>query len=798
MEESTTKIIDIRVDNEKAIKGITDYNAKIEELNNRQKELKKMYQDGSISQKDYYSEMAKTKAATTEYKNVVRELEKQLSNNIKTTQQKEGSLKSLRAQLSNTTKAYDELSRAERNGAEGAELQEKINRITAELKGAEEETGRFYRNVGNYENAMKAAFGNNALVQGIGNVKGGIVGVKTAMDATSKTPLLAIVTLLVSIFQKLFSSAGKNEEQMVKLNRVMQPLNVVMDVFTTIIEGAADILLSISSVVVDVVTKFTDWIGVTENMNAKTKEYIELERAKADLIKQTRTANEEAAKTEQSVSELRAKIAQKDKYSVQERKAMLEEVINKEKAVAETKRLLAEENLRILEEEGERTKNSAEFEEKLSQARIAVTKATTDYNNKTRELNGQLAEMNNAEEAAAKAAKEKVVKAAQEKAKAKADAIKDAQEKEREALRNAEDAMIAILSEGLMKQQELINVQYDRQIEDLKRKLATEKNLTEAAKKAINQSILSLEIQKNQELQKVTLEQSKKDADKRAADQVKSLAELKLHWENIINEAALNGQSTLQLELDRRKAELDALQQMEGESDAAFKAQQLAAQQAYVDAKADIVQKEVEIEQAKAMAIGSLAGELSSLLGAIGEGNKGLAKLSQILAIAEVAIAQGVAIANAVRTATKSSATWIDMLAAISVSVGAVTTVMSTATKSIKSAKFATGGVFEGSGYVSGSGTATSDSINARLSNGESVMTAQATSMFAPILSAFNQAGGGVPINVVQSGNQVMGEDMLARAFARGVAALPSPVVSIVEINNANRRVGVLENLGSI
>lgn len=50
---------------------------------------------------------------------------------------------------------------------------------------------------------------------------------------------------------------------------------------------------------------------------------------------------------------------------------------------------------------------------------------------------------------------------------------------------------------------------------------------------------------------------------------------------------------------------------------------------------------------------------------------------------------------------------------------------------------FATGG------YVSGAGTGKSDSIPARLSNGESVINAKSTAMFRPLLSDLNVAGGG-------------------------------------------------------
>lgn len=104
---------------------------------------------------------------------------------------------------------------------------------------------------------------------------------------------------------------------------------------------------------------------------------------------------------------------------------------------------------------------------------------------------------------------------------------------------------------------------------------------------------------------------------------------------------------------------------------------------------------------------------------------------------------------------------------------------------------------FSTGGYVQGSGTGTSDSIPARLSNGESVMTAKATSMFSPILSAFNQLGGGLPI-VVNNGGSNIGMDMLAAAVARGYQMAPQPVVSVEEINRTQRRVQTIENIGRI
>ena len=66
----------------------------------------------------------------------------------------------------------------------------------------------------------------------------------------------------------------------------------------------------------------------------------------------------------------------------------------------------------------------------------------------------------------------------------------------------------------------------------------------------------------------------------------------------------------------------------------------------------------------------------------------------------------------------------------------------------IDSQQFAKGGVAtyvsDGQGaYIRGPGTSQSDSINARISNGESILTAKATDMFYDQLSAMNVAGGG-------------------------------------------------------
>ena len=148
------RILSIKVKYGDAIAGILEYQKKLDELKETQKRLKEEVKAGTIGELEYRAALAQNKAEMKEAQESIRVLEKETRNNLKTQKENEGSLKSLRAELSNSTKAYDEMSRAEREGAKGQELREHINAVTLQLKEAEAETQRFYRNVGNYEKSV--------------------------------------------------------------------------------------------------------------------------------------------------------------------------------------------------------------------------------------------------------------------------------------------------------------------------------------------------------------------------------------------------------------------------------------------------------------------------------------------------------------------------------------------------------------------------------------------------------------------------------------------------------------------
>ena len=155
MADERVKIIDIQVKYQQAVDALAKFRSSLAEAKKYQADLKKELKDGTITQEQYDRSMEASNVYIRQQTEQMRTLAKQVNNQIKVTYEQEGSLKQLRAELSNATAKWDAMSRAERESAKGKDLKDHINQITTELKAAEEETQRFYRNVGNYKSATE-------------------------------------------------------------------------------------------------------------------------------------------------------------------------------------------------------------------------------------------------------------------------------------------------------------------------------------------------------------------------------------------------------------------------------------------------------------------------------------------------------------------------------------------------------------------------------------------------------------------------------------------------------------------
>lgn len=869
------RILSIRVENQSAITAIQQYRTKIDEVRQSEKEWKKELDDGIITQKEYDERVTASTQIVNEYNQNIRVLNKEIRNNIKENEEQEGSLTQLRAQLSNLTKEYDKLSREEREtGEQGKKLRDSINSTTTEIKKAEEETQRYYRNVGNYENAILSALGaNNKYVQGLQMIadvsKGGlsnalnvaknaVAGFGKQLLALMMNPIVALLAAIAAAVMLVSKAISSSEENTQKWNAILAPFQRILNGVLKVIQDVVGAILSW----VQAGGKLVGWLmtmmeklpiigNMLKGINDELRESIAIATADAELAKRRRNMTIQDAKDRREIDRLRKQAAQDSAKDRQAQADALKKIDDLEKGIAQRHVQYAIADYTNYKKKVEQTQSTAEELDMLAQKEAAIYTAQGEYYQKTTKTARQLASAENALQKQYTATGNAGVDAAQR--------VEEAKRRELEAVRSAEDVLLQLIKDRRVQETERIRIEYERRIEDLKRTLATEKNLTVTARAAINAEIVATEKLLQQELdrlnderltadlqreqQRITLlleatkdsyikqrelkmqelelseqlalEAAAKEIQDEEAMQEMLLAitlqyqqkrrEVEAEYDRAANEAQIeainndyaqriaavrdNELAAAELLMQQKQELLEQAHQLEGESIEQFNARKLQLEQDYLDAKAQLREKEFAIEKAKAEGIASILGGLSKVYEAFGEENTALAQAAKVLALGEIAVNTGVAIAQGVKQA--QSVPYPANIAAVATTVATVLANIATAIKTVKSAKFAQGG------YVQGAGTGTSDSIAARLSNGESVINANATAMFSPLLSAFNQLGGGAPI-IVGSPQQAIGEDMLAAAVAKGMQSAPRPVVSVEDINRVSGQVEVIERLASV
>ena len=138
------------------------------------------------------------------------------------------------------------------------QIGDKIKSINDELKKMDASQGNFQRNVGNYANSIKDAFGDmsknvDVFRKSLGAVGSGLNGMKDGLEGISKSPAVATFGILVSVAIKLADELKDNETAMAGLKKAMAALQPVMDFLSGIIEKLATYLA-------DVIVKVTEFV----------------------------------------------------------------------------------------------------------------------------------------------------------------------------------------------------------------------------------------------------------------------------------------------------------------------------------------------------------------------------------------------------------------------------------------------------------------------------------------------------------------------------------------------------------
>ena len=755
--ENLEKILEIKVDVGQAIQGIANLNKIIDEQRAYQKalreEIKRMTEaEGENSdavielQNAYVLSQQKVK----DYQSQVAGLSKTVQNQLKIEREQIGSNTQLRAQLSNLTKAYDELSKEEREAAQGVELKNKINEVTDALKNSEEATQRYYRNVGNYENAIKNSLGLNSkfgqTLQNVAEVTRNGVGpaLKETATATANvgkqmlkllaSPIVAILAAVALAVMAVVKGIKSSEENTAKLSKVTAAFRPVLDVITKGFQAFASVVLDVVGWIGKLTNGVMKWLEkaplIGDNIkaiNAENERYNKIAEDKYKLDQRNRDLEVESAKVARDVAELRTKAKDKEKYTDEERLTFVQEANKLEKQIADEKKAAAEERLRILQEETKATANTKEINDEIAKATAEVYRAETEYNTKIRELLEQENTIKNEIAAKDKARADEAKRLNDEKIKQQKEYNKTLED----AIRETEDMLIELISDSAVKEEELERTRYERQVKAIKDKqsLYTE-----------DQAIYQ---------------------------------EYALQLELAAQQHAVNMQ---QLSMEARMKEVEAAEE---------------AAEELKKIQEDLAAKEIELQKLKLSSYQSIAGSISSILEATAGDNKKRLKAAKIVALGEVALNQGIAIAQAVKAGGQYP--YPINLLTIATSVAGAVAALIPAFQAVNSVKLARGG------RVSGAGTSTSDSIPAMLSNGEFVVNAKATSMFPDLLETINNLGLGIAAPArAETVVQRRQEQMTQASLMAAIAAMPAPVVSVKEFTRVEGRVESLENLSRL
>ena len=301
------------------------------------------------------------------------------------------SIAGMRAQLSDLTKIYDNLSEAQRQSSQGLELQSNINDLTSQLKILEEETGRFQRNVGNYPEQI------TAIIPGISQLDGalGKLGLSFNGLATSGTkafsqignsfttlgkaflsnPVGIVLTGLVLVVTKLVDAFKKNDDAMTELQKAFT-------VFEPIIEGVNFLFDKLAEGIAFVIGGMADLgkavLSLIPGYEKSQKAAEGLVQAQDDLEEAEREYTINSARRNKEIARLRDEATENP--DVTKRMKALKEAQRLEEENLKEELKIAQERVRIREEQAKKEKDTSdETKNEIAKMRADMLKAEQTY-----------------------------------------------------------------------------------------------------------------------------------------------------------------------------------------------------------------------------------------------------------------------------------------------------------------------------------------------------------------------------------------------------------------------------------
>lgn len=802
-QDSIDKIINIRVKYSDLIKGMSESAKRIDTLNDRISELKSGLKGlkaarkaGTIDEEAYNEQAAQTTQELVANREEVKALQSamrlyshEIQDNIKEEKNLEGSVNGLRASIRNLTAEYNALSAADREGSVGNGIAERISKMQAQVSAAEQRLGNFRSNVGNYQSAFNGL--NVSVSQIVRELPSATMGANMFFLAISNNiPMLADEINKLRAANKQAMKEGKQGVPILKqLGSALFSWNSLISVGITLLTVYGKDIVS--------------WIG---NLFKGREAAMTMAEAQAEVNKQMA---ESSGSYGDQVAQLRALQLQWNQLG-DDLKAKTEFVKNNREAfdklgvaittVADADNLFIQNTDAFIEAMNLRAQANAanelatqkykdaliarqEAEEKIKKGKteayatggsstaggLQVSVFHREYTeDEKKEI---LAEAEALEAEASAFTQLTVARNADAKSILDRAGIKESEK----SSKSANDDPYADES-GVKKAERMMEGYYARSKQELQKWVDEQREI-----------IRKMGIDVMGDFEKI-LSQMDKDV---SAEFISQYNQKQSEYRNrILNAQATGGDEAAQNEtvaiLREQLAEFDsyaAAYRAMGDSAIEIDNRRLEMLIRLHDEMNKGAQKEAQSMQMSFQTAGDLAGALAGLAEEAGVG----APVVAVLGMAQAIASMGAALSKAFSTGNiwEGIAASITAIATITSVISQMKSLNSTAAEEGAKYHYARGGL------VTGPGTGTSDSIPARLSNGEAVMTARAVVDWGPVLSMMNVSSGGNAIPTRHLPEKSSGMRQMEQMFERVMRRLPNPVVTVRDINNGQRRVKV-------
>ena len=397
-------IIDVQVNTDEVQQKLSAAIKELADLKTKQSELTKTIKDGKDANGEQAKQFAENEAKIKSNQAAIKSLTAALQVNSRVTADNAGkidtqnmTLDEQRQLLGQLQKAYGGLTPEQKKSTEtGKLLSEQIDALNESVKEQEAEIGDHRRNVGNYTESIVQAFDQMGV---------GVGGFMNKLKAFFANPWAILVGAIVAAFKALVDAFKGSEDRMRELQTAFAPFEGVIN---TVKQGLDAFAKVVGGVVVEALGKMADgmqWLlekidafgeflgkdwNFSERVEANAQATKQIAAQEQELIDKKRAWVVEEAQINSQISDLRAKAAEKDKYTTDQRIAFMEQARDLELKAANTRKQIAQDELNIAKLYA---KDDAEAKDALAAAEAKVIEQTTNYNNKVRELNRTLSEL---------------------------------------------------------------------------------------------------------------------------------------------------------------------------------------------------------------------------------------------------------------------------------------------------------------------------------------------------------------------------------------------------------------------